>query len=143
MGRTNCKVGKTTKIWHNDKVNLYDSKIGERCNIGAFVEIGGAQIGNDCRIQAFTFICPGTIIEDFVFIGPRVTFTNVKLPSATFPGQRSGITVREGAMIGAGAVILPGVTIGMWGVVGAGSVVTRDVPEGATVCGNPARILDK
>lgn len=111
--------------------------------IAAFVEIGnGVVIGRDCKIEAFTFIPPGVLIEDNVFIGPHVVFTNDKHPKANDPDFKPLPTVvREGASIGANATILPGIVIGKNAVVGAGSVVTRDVPDGWTVVGNPTHAL--
>lgn len=139
---TKPQIHYSTKIWHPDKVNIYgDCIIGCYCNIGAFVEIGpGVIIGNNVNIAAFCFIPSGVTIEDNCFIGPRVTFTNDKYP----PGKREDwlrTYVKTGASIGAGSVILPGVTIGSGALVGAGSVVTKDVPDGRRVVGNPARML--
>ncbi len=107
--------------------------------IHSHVWIGdGVRIGKKCKIQAFAFIPGGVTIEDDVFIGPRVTFTNDKYPPSS--GKHWAPTlVEKGAIVGAGAVILPGVTIGRGAIVGAGSVVTKDVPAHATVYGNPAR----
>ena len=133
-------IGDGTKIWNPELSNLYgDFEIGCSCNIGAFVEIGpGVKIGNNVSIAAFCFIPFGVTIEDNCFIGPRVTFTNDRYP----PGGRDNwlpILVKEGVSIGAGSIILPGVTIGMGSMVGAGSVVTKDIPDGVRVIGNPAR----
>lgn len=132
-------------------VNLYGCRIGDETRIGTFVEIQkGASIGARCKIQSHTFICEGVTIEDEVFVGHHVCFTNDRVPRATGPG--GGVKtkadwglettrVRRGSSIGSGAVILPGVEIGEGAMIGAGAVVTRDVPAGATVVGNPARIL--
>jgi acetyltransferase-like isoleucine patch superfamily enzyme len=87
------------------------------------------------------FIPPGTVIGDDVFLGPRVTFCNVKYPSAKKRGTFQGATVKDGAVIGAGAIILPGVTIGEGATVGAGAVVTKDVQEGTIVIGSPAKAV--
>lgn len=119
--------------------NVYGSEIGEGTRVAAFVEIGRAKVGRKCSIQAFVFICPGVTIGDEVFIGPRVTFTNVKVPRAYRKGKFAGTVVKNRATIGAGAVILPGVTIGEYALVGAGAVVTKDVEPRSVVMGNPAR----
>jgi len=128
-------------IHHPELVNLYGCDIGEGTKIGAFVEIGrGAVIGKRCKIQSFAYI-PGPVdIEDDVFIGPHVCFTNVLRPDPYSAALGYiGTLVRSGVMIGAGAVILPGVTIGQKASVGAGAVVTKNVGPGITVVGNPAR----
>jgi acetyltransferase-like isoleucine patch superfamily enzyme len=132
-------IGENTIIWRPEFVNLYgDFKIGENCNIGAFVEIGpGVIIGDNVRIAAFCFIPSGVTIEDDCFIGPRVTFTNDKHP----PGDKkdwSPTLIKKGAVIGAGSIILPGIIIGEGAMIGAGSVVTKDVNAGCVVIGNPA-----
>lgn len=132
-------------------VNLYGCQIGNGSRVGTFVEIQkGAVIGARCKIQSHTFICEGVTIEDEVFVGHHVCFTNDRLPRATTAsgGVQSEedwvlerTLVRRGASIGSGAVILPGVEIGEYAVIGAGAVVTRSVAGGATVVGNPARPL--
>lgn len=133
-------------------VNLYGCRIGDGTRIGTFVEIQkGAVIGRRCKIQSHSFVCEGVTIEDEVFVGHHVCFTNDRFPRAAnedgSPKGESDWTmertlVRRGASIGSGAVILAGVEIGERAMIGAGAVVTRDVPEGATVVGNPARILE-
>lgn len=132
-------------------VNLYGCRIGDETGIGTFVEIQrGAEVGSRCKISSHTFICEGVVIEDEVFIGHGVMFLNDRHPRATGADGRplgkdgwrlEGIVVRRGASVGSGATILPGVEIGRDAMVGAGSVVTRDVPGGARVAGNPARLL--
>jgi len=132
-----------------DFVNLYECRIGADATIGAFVEIGkNASIGERCTIGSHAYICPGVTIEDEVFVGERVSFINDRYPRAiNSSGSLSTeadwtvqpTTVKRGASIGAGAVILCNVTIGAQAQIKAGAVVTRDVPEGATVAGNPAR----
>ncbi|MFH0881158.1 MAG: acyltransferase [Lentisphaerota bacterium] len=144
-------LGKNVKIF--DFTNLYGCSVGDNSKIGTFVEIQkGAHIGRNCKISSHTFICEGVTIEDCVFIGHNVTFINDKLPRAANPdGSLQKETdwvcvptlVKSGASIGSGATILCGITIGEKAMVGAGSVVTRDVPAGALVAGNPARILKK
>lgn len=131
--------------------NLYGCRIGDRSQIGTFVEVQrGAEIGADCKIQSHTFICDGVSIGDRAFVGHGVVFVNDKRPRATNPeGQLQSesdwtllrTVVEDGAAIGSGATILGGVTIGTGATVGAGAVVTKDVPPGATVVGNPAREL--
>ena len=131
--------------------NLYGCQIGDRSQIGTFVEVQkGAIIGADCKIQSHTFICDGVTIGDEAFIGHGVVFVNDKRPRATNPdGQLQGesdwlmlsTVVENRASIGSGATILGGITIGADATVGAGAVVTRDVAPGATVVGNPAREL--
>ena len=135
-------LGEGVVILHRKLVNLYGCTVGPRTKIGAFVEIGdGVSIGADCKIQTGAFIPPGVVIGREVFIGPNVTFTNVKHPMREqFVWYTAVKTiVHDGAVIGANATILPGLVIGKDAVVGAGAVVTRDVPAGATVVGNPAR----
>ncbi len=130
--------------------NLYGCSIGDGSRIGTFVEIQrGAIIGARCKISSHTFICDGVTIEDEVFVGHGVIFVNDKAPRATTEGgalQRAAdwtllrTTVGRRASIGSGAVVLGGVRIGAGALVGAGAVVTRDVPDGAVVVGNPARV---
>ncbi len=133
-------VGDGTRIWHHH--NVYRAaKIGRECNIGSFCEIRHrVTIGDRVRIQAFTFVCEEVTIEDDVFIGPHVCFTNDKLPPSKGTAWQPTL-VKAGAAIGAGAVILPGVTIGAGALVGAGAVVTKDVPAGTVVVGNPAQVV--
>jgi acetyltransferase-like isoleucine patch superfamily enzyme len=129
-----------TKIWHPDLVNIYgDCKIGQNCNVGAFVEIGpGVVIGDNVSIAAFCFIPSGVTIEDDCFIGPRVTFCNDKYPPSHKDAWQP-ILVKKGASIGAGSIILPGVTIGEKAQIGAGTIITSDIKPGWRVVGNPAR----
>jgi acetyltransferase-like isoleucine patch superfamily enzyme len=132
-------------------VNLYGCDIGDDVKIGAFVEIQkGVKVGNRCKISSHSFLCEGVELEDDVFIGHNVTFTNDLYPRSTNGNGRLQTEadwiciptrVRNGASIGSGATLLCGITVGENSMVGAGSVVTRDVPAGAIVAGNPARIF--
>lgn len=142
------KLGAGTIV--RDFVNLYGCEIGEDSRIGTFVEVQrGAKIGRRCKVSSHTFICEGVTIEDDVFIGHNVSFINDRYPRATANGQLQtehdwkleSTLVKRGASIGTSATILCGVVIGENAIVGAGSVVTRDVPPGAIVVGNPARVL--
>ena len=142
------KLGRNVRL--HDFINLYGCEIGDEVKIGPFVEIQkGAKIGSRCKISSHTFICEGVTLEDEVFVGHGVTFTNDRLPRAT--NQKGKLQteadwkciptlVKRGASIGSGATVLCGITIGENAMVGAGSVVTRDVPAGAVVAGNPARV---
>jgi len=134
-------------------INLYGCSIGENTKIGAFVEIQkNSTIGKNCKISSHTFICEGVVIEDNVFVGHNVTFINDLYPCATNSNgclQTANdwkcipTMVKEGASIGSGATLLCGITVYENAIIGAGSVVTRDVPPGAIVTGNPAKILRK
>ena len=129
--------------------NLYGCRIGDETRIGTFVEIQrGASIGARCKIQSHTFVCDGVTIGDGVFVGHGVMFVNDKRPAAVAAGGELQTeddwtllrtVVEDGASLGSGAVVLGGVRIGAGALVGAGAVVTRDVPAGATVAGNPAQ----
>jgi acetyltransferase-like isoleucine patch superfamily enzyme len=122
--------------------NLYGCRIGDRTRIGPFVEIQrGAAVGADCKIQSHTFICDGVTIEDDVFVGHGVMFVNDNRPRAAGEWELLPTVVERGASIGSGAVILGGLRIGAGALIGAGAVVTKDVPPGETVAGNPARPL--
>jgi len=145
------KLGQNVKIY--SFVNLYGCEIGDDSRVGAFVEIQkGARIGKRVKVSSHTFICEGVTIEDEVFIGHGVMFINDKYPFATNSDGSSQSEadwkvvptfVRKRASIGSNATLLCGVTIGEGAIVGAGSVVTKDVPPYTIVAGNPARILRK
>ena len=143
------KLGQRVRIFAF--TNLYGCEIGDDSRIGAFVEIQkGARVGKRCKISSHSFLCEGVTVEDEVFIGHGVTFINDRFPRATNTDGSSQTEadwecvptmVKRGASIGSGATILCGVVIGERATVGAGSVVTKDVPAGAVVAGNPARLL--
>ena len=143
------KLGKNVCI--RDFTNLYGCEIGDDVKIGTFVEIQkGVKIGNRCKISSHTFICEGVTLEDDIFIGHNVTFTNDRYPRATNGnGQLQTdadwacirTLIKRGASIGSGTTLLCGITIGENAMIGAGSVVTKDVPPGAVVAGNPARVI--
>jgi acetyltransferase-like isoleucine patch superfamily enzyme len=145
------KLGKDVRIF--EFVNLYGCEIGDETRIGAFVEIQrGAKLGRRVKVSSHTFICEGVELEDHVFVGHGVIFTNDLYPRAVNPAGELQTErdwkvvptfVRRGASIGSGSTILCGIEIGEDAIVGAGSVVTRDVPAGTIVVGNPARVLRK
>ena len=148
---SDVKLGKDVQL--NDFINLYGCSIGDGTKIGPFVEIQkNAAIGKNCKIQSHTFICEGVTIEDEVFVGHGVMFTNDKYPrSTTDDGDLRTeadwkvvpTMVRKAASIGSNATILCGITIGENAIIGAGSVVTKDVPANTIVAGNPASVLKK
>jgi acetyltransferase-like isoleucine patch superfamily enzyme len=138
------------KIPHPHLVNLYGSSVGDDTRIGAFVEVQkNAIVGARCKLSSHTFVCEGVTIEDEVFVGHGVVFTNDRYPRATVGGRPQTdhdwavvpTLVRRGASIGSGAVILCGLTIGEGALVAAGAVVTHDVPDHGLVCGAPARLV--
>lgn len=145
---SDVKLGKGVRVF--GFTNLYGCEIGDDTKIGTFVEIQkGARIGRRCKISSHTFICEGVTLEDEVFVGHGVMFTNDLYPRSTNAGgklqteadwQCVPTLVKRGASIGSGATLLCGITIGEGAIVGAGSVVTKDVPAGAVVAGNPARV---
>ena len=132
-------------------INLYGCSVGDGSSIGAFVEIQkNASVGQNCKISSHSFICEGVTIEDEVFVGHNVVFINDTYPRAANADGKpqteadwkvERTLIRRGASIGSGATILTNIEIGERAIVGAGSVVTRNVPAGAIVAGNPARIL--
>jgi UDP-2-acetamido-3-amino-2,3-dideoxy-glucuronate N-acetyltransferase len=138
-----AKVGKGTKIWAFVQVRE-NVHIGENCNIatGAYID-KNVVVGNNVKVQNRAHLCDGLIVEDDCFIGPNVVFTNDKYPRNNLTRNLSGVKwyLKKGASVGTNCSILPDVTIGEKAVIGAGSVVTKDVPAGAVVCGNPAKII--
>ncbi len=135
-------VGDDTKIWHFTHV-MAGARIGERCNIGQNVVFSpDVVVGNNVKIQNNVSLYSGVILEDDVFCGPSMVFTNVVNPRSHVPRKHEyrRTLVRRGATIGANATIVCGHTIGQFAFIGAGAVVTRDVPDYALVVGNPARI---
>jgi len=141
-------VGPATRVWHFAQIRE-GARIGAQCNIGKGVYIGaGVVIGDRCKVENNASLFEGLTVEDGVFIGPHVVFTNDMRPRATNPDgtlqtaadwTMERATVRRGASIGAGAIVIPGLEIGRYAMVGAGAVVTHDVPAHALVVGNPAK----
>lgn len=141
----NVEIGEGTKIWHFTHVQS-GAKIGKFCVLGQNVNVGNnVVIGNYVKIQNNVSVYEGVTLEDYVFCGPSMVFTNVKDPRSKYPqvGSKYYIKtlVKEGASLGANCTIVCGVTIGKYAFVGAGAVVTKDVPDFALVVGNPARIV--
>jgi UDP-2-acetamido-3-amino-2,3-dideoxy-glucuronate N-acetyltransferase len=144
-----AKLGPGTKVWHQAQVRE-DAVLGRNCILGkgAYVDFG-VQIGDNVKIQNQASVYHGVTLENGVFVGPHVVFTNDRMPRAINPDgslksdddwELSETLVKEGASVGASAVVVAGVTIGRFAMVGAGSVVTRDVPDYGLVYGNPARL---
>lgn len=134
-------IGEGTRIWQYCVV-FEGAKIGANCNICAHVLIeGDVVIGENVTIKSGVQLWDGLRIEDNVFIGPNATFANDIFPRSKEPFQLMHTIVKAGATVGANATLLPGITIGENSMVGAGAVVTKDVPAGCVVLGNPARIV--
>ncbi|MGD0036937.1 MAG: acyltransferase [Bacteroidota bacterium] len=140
----NVEIGEGTKIWHFSHVQS-GAKIGKKCILGQNVNVGNnVVIGNFVKIQNNVSVYEGVTLEDYVFCGPSMVFTNILNPRSKYPqvGAQFYIhtLVKEGASLGANSTIICGVTIGRFAMVAAGSVVTKDIPDFALVMGNPARI---
>ena len=143
-------LGERVAVPRPDLVNLYGCCVGDDTKIGPFVEIQrGVSVGARCKVSSHAFLCEGVTIEDEVFVGHGVMFTNDRFPRAARGGvmleegdwELSSTLVRQGASIGSGATVLPGITVGCEAMVGAGAVVVDDVPDYAVVVGCPARIV--
>lgn len=151
MITSDVQMGDGVEIRHPDLVNLYGCHIGESTKIGTFVEIQkDAWVGRRCKISSHTFICSGVTIEDEVFVGHGVMFTNDLYPRATRDDgglqaeqdwRQIDTRICEGASIGSNATILAGITVGARAIIGAGAVVTRSVAPHAIVAGVPARVV--
>lgn len=143
-----AKIGKNAKIWHYCQVRE-DASIGENCILGKNVYVDfGVKIGKNCKIQNNSSLFHGAAVEDGVFVGPHCVLANDKNPRACTPDlvlkatcdwRAAGVTLERGCSLGAGTIVLPGVTVGEWALVGAGSVVTKDVKPHALAYGNPAK----
>ena len=140
----NVEIGEGTKIWHFSHVQS-GAKLGKSCVLGQNVNIGSnVTIGNYVKIQNNVSVYEGVILEDYVFCGPSMVFTNISDPRSKYPQVGAKFykktLVKEGASLGANSTIVCGHTIGRFAFVGAGAVVTKDIPDFALVVGNPARI---
>lgn len=145
------RLGVNVKIFHPSLVNLYGCTIGDDTKVGTFVEIQkNAFVGARCKVSSHTFICEGVTIEDEVFVGHGVMFTNDSRPRATNPDGSlqseadwavEKTLVKRRASIGSNATIIAGITIGEGALIGAGAVVTKDVPDYAIMAGVPARVI--
>lgn len=144
-------LGDNVRIFHPELVNLYGCSIGAGTTIGPFVEVqSGVTIGSNCKISSHSFICTGVTIQDEVFVGHGVMFTNDLYPRATTESgtmqtaadwQMVETYIKRHASIGSNATILGGVTVGEYAIIGAGAVITRSVPDYAIVAGVPARVI--
>ena len=143
----NVIIGENTKIWHFSHLQS-GSVIGKQCSIGQNVNIANnVIIGNYVKIQNNVSVYEGVELEDYVFCGPSMVFTNVKVPRSEYPQKGTSFylktVVKKSASIGANATILCGVTIGEYAMIGSGAVVTKDVPAYGLAIGNPARVIGK
>ena len=143
----NVTIGQGTKIWHFSHIQT-GSILGANCSIGQNVNIANnVKIGNNVKIQNNVSIYEGVELEDYVFCGPSMVFTNIKLPRSEFPQRGTEYylktLVKKSASIGANATIVCGVTIGEYALIGSGAVVTKDIPPYSLAVGNPAKIVGK
>ena len=141
------EIGEGSKIWHFSHIQS-GAIIGKNCSIGQNVNIANnVKIGNHVKIQNNVSVYEGIELEDYVFCGPSMVFTNIKLPRSEFPQRGSEYyaktLVKKSASIGANATIVCGVTIGKYAMIGSGAVVTKDVPPYSLVIGNPGRVVGK
>ena len=141
----NVIIGKGSKVWHFSHIQS-GAIVGENCSLGQNVNIANnVKIGSHVKIQNNVSVYEGVEIEDFVFCGPSMVFTNIKIPRSEFPQKGSQFykktIVKKSASIGANATIVCGVTIGEYAMIGSGAVVTKDVPAYSLVYGNPARVI--
>tara|TARA_B100000315_G_C14542007_1_gene571394 strand:- start:64 stop:573 length:510 start_codon:yes stop_codon:yes gene_type:complete len=141
----NVKIGEGTKIWYFSHIQS-GVRIGKGCSIGQNVNIGNnVKIGNYVKIQNNVSVYEGVELEDYVFCGPSMVFTNIKVPRSEFPQRASEFyaktLVKKSVSIGANATIVCGVTIGEYAMIGSGAVVTKDVPPYSLVIGNPGRVV--
>lgn len=140
-------IGENTKIWHFSHIQS-GANIGKNCSIGQNVNVGNnVKIGNGVKIQNNVSVYEGVELEDFVFCGPSMVFTNIKLPRSEFPQRGKEFyaktLVKKSASIGANATIVCGVTIGEYALIGSGAVITKDVPAYSLVVGNPGKVVGK
>ena len=143
----NVKIGDGTKVWHFSHIQS-GVVIGKNSILGQNVNIGNnVKIGNSVKIQNNVSIYEGVELEDFVFCGPSMVFTNIKLPRSEFPQKGTNFysktLIKKSASIGANATILCGITIGEYAMIGSGTVVTKDIPPYSLVVGNPGKVIGK
>tara|TARA_Y100000590_G_scaffold129290_1_gene147813 strand:+ start:10949 stop:11527 length:579 start_codon:yes stop_codon:yes gene_type:complete len=141
----NVRIGEKTKVWHFSHIQS-GAKIGKNCSLGQNVNIGNnVLIGNNVKIQNNVSVYEGVELQDYVFCGPSVVFTNIVVPRSEYPQKGTNYykktLVKKSASLGANATIICGNTIGEYSIVGAGTIVTKDIPDFALVVGNPGKIV--